>query len=241
LRQKLTIVALGIYWPTFFVFAHIPIPERIREAGVSDKCLHLLAYMILTFLLWNSVRPGVKVRWRKASWLVLLGVLAYAVVDEWSQGLIGRSCDVRDLAADVIGAVAALVLMSFVSFRPAGLVVTACTIFGIANVSRVNLSDVIPVASSAFYFVAYGALTTFWMECAGLMPVGGRVSARWIALAVGVPVVFLAAVSGSSVVLRRTVSGQSVMLSLAGIGVAALIVMLTARRCSKEEGERAHQ
>jgi len=160
-------------------------------------------------------------------------------MDELTQGLVGRSCDPRDLVADVIGTAGALGLMSFLSFRRAGLVVTACTIFGIANVSRVNLADVIPVASSAFYFVAYGALTAFWMECADLTGVVGESKVRWAAWSVGVPVVLLAVVCGSSIILRRTVSAESVMLSLGGIVAAALIVVLASRRGRKAGREEA--
>ncbi len=49
-QQKVTIISLVSYWLTLFILTHIPIPLFVREAGVSDKSLHLLAYLILVFL-----------------------------------------------------------------------------------------------------------------------------------------------------------------------------------------------
>ena len=51
LRRKLTVIVLALYWPSLFILAHIPIPKVVREADVSDKSLHFLAYLLLTFLL----------------------------------------------------------------------------------------------------------------------------------------------------------------------------------------------
>ena len=56
-RQKGVIAALAFYWPAVFAIAHVPIPEVVRQARMSDKSLHLLVYMILTFLLQSAIRP----------------------------------------------------------------------------------------------------------------------------------------------------------------------------------------
>jgi len=63
-QQKIIIILLAFYWPILFILAHIPIPQYVRKAGVSDKSLHFLAYLILTFLLWFAIRPDEKVKWR---------------------------------------------------------------------------------------------------------------------------------------------------------------------------------
>ncbi len=227
LRQKLTILILAIYWPAFFVLTHIPIPESIRRAHVSDKCLHVLGYMVLTFLLWYAFKPQRKVRWREASpWLVVLVVLLYGIADEVIQGFVGRSCDVRDLAADMIGAIVGLSVMSFFTFWPAALVVTGCVIFGISNVSKVNLANVIPFVSSSFHLFAYGALTTIWIRHMQLFDSHNKPRLKSLALALGMPIAFLAFVSFSSIALGRTVSLRDTMLSLLGIGLAVLVLAI---------------
>ena len=66
-RRKWTIVLLGVYWPALFISSHIPIPEMVEQAGVSDKTLHFLAYLILAFLLWVSLSREGKLRWRAAA------------------------------------------------------------------------------------------------------------------------------------------------------------------------------
>ena len=65
LRHKLSIILLAVYWPTFFIASHIPVPGLVREAGVSDKALHFLAYLTLAFLFWATFSPECKVNWRK--------------------------------------------------------------------------------------------------------------------------------------------------------------------------------
>ena len=96
-RQKLGMLSLAIYWPTLFIVSHIPIPTVVRKAGVSDKGLHFLAYLILVFLLWFVLNPHRKVRWPRAGvWWVFLALVAYGVVDELLQGYLGRSCDIGD-------------------------------------------------------------------------------------------------------------------------------------------------
>jgi VanZ family protein len=97
-QQKISACVLILYWPALFVLAHVPIPRVVREADVSDKSLHFLAYLILTFLIWSAVSGDRKVRWRRAApWLVLFVIAVYGIFDEWLQTYISeRSCDVRD-------------------------------------------------------------------------------------------------------------------------------------------------
>ena len=83
LQRKITVLVLALYWPALFISAHIPIPRVVREANVSDKGLHFLAYLVLTFLLWFAVLGNQKVNWRKAAaWWMLLFIIGYGVVDE---------------------------------------------------------------------------------------------------------------------------------------------------------------
>jgi len=85
-RQKAVVAVLVLYWPTLFVLAHIPVPQVVRRAHVYDKSLHLLAYMILTFLLWSAIKPLERVCWRRAAvWCLLAGVVPTAqAASTWS-------------------------------------------------------------------------------------------------------------------------------------------------------------
>ena len=103
-RQKLTIISLLIYWPAIFIVLHIPIPDLIYQANVSDKALHFLVYLILASLLWFAARPEDKVNWRKRRvWWVVLAAVIYGVTDEITQCMVGRSCDIADFFANIAG------------------------------------------------------------------------------------------------------------------------------------------
>ena len=149
-RQKLITVALIFYWPSLFIVAHIPIPQLVRKAHVSDKSLHFIAYLLLVFLFWFALNPECKVNWRKAAaWWVLLVIAGYGVVDELLQGCMsGRSCDVRDYIANLTGIVTGLILFSLLNFWLALLTVSGITIFTLTNVARANLTDLVPITNA---------------------------------------------------------------------------------------------
>jgi len=163
-RQKVTIILLLFYWPAIFILAHIPIPRLVYKAQVSDKGIHFLAYLILVFLLWFAISPNKKVSWRKAAvWWVLLVVIWYGVFDEWLQGYVGRNPDVMDFFADLAGALTSLILLSVFTFWPAALLVTGTIIFGITNITRANLAELVPVTNAIFYLFAYAIFSMLWI------------------------------------------------------------------------------
>lgn len=88
-----------------FVLTHTPPSKDPFHAWwLNDKVLHLIGYFILGFLtVWMIGRPGSGRRWR-ASALGFAGLLAYAVMDETTQPLVGRSCELSDWLADAVGA-----------------------------------------------------------------------------------------------------------------------------------------
>ncbi len=234
LRHKVTVALLAIYWPVFFIFAHIPFPDKIRAAGVSDKGLHFLAYMVLTFLLWFSLRPNDRARWRDCwPWLVLVIVLLYALVDEATQGLIGRSCDVRDVIADAVGAVGALVLVSLSGFWPAALTLVGIVLFGAANVTRVNLADVIPVCSSAFHVAGYATFTALWIQWKRLIPTGAVPSMKQLLSTLSLPLGFLGGVTASAAILQRDVSVRDTGLSVVAVAATVAVFAIRATYHSK--------
>jgi len=78
-----------------------PWPEL--TIGRRDKLMHLLAYFGLT-LLWSLVFRG----WHRPSWAffagMVAGIAAFGATDELTQMLVpGRSCELFDWTADIIG------------------------------------------------------------------------------------------------------------------------------------------
>jgi len=235
LQRKITVIVLALYWPALFIFAHIPIPEVVLEADVSDKSLHFLAYLILTFFLWFSIRGDQKVHWRKAAaWWILLLMVGYGVVDELLQGVVaGRNCDVRDFFVDVAGTLVGLILFSFVAFWPAALIVAGVFIFGMTNVSRANVAEMLPVTSAVFYLIVYAVFTMLWLKSLKYYwPRLGsrRISIQWVMLALAAPVVLLLTVKLASVALDRTFILRDMLISGAGIGVVVAAASFIAAR-----------
>ena len=229
-QQKIMTILLVLYWPTLFVFAHIPVPQVVRQAGVSDKSLHFLAYLILAFLLWFAVSGGKRVNWRKAApWRVLLTLLVYGILDEWSQSYVaGRSCDVLDFFADLAGTLTGLAVFSVLTLWPAGLLVTATVIFGMTNIAQANMAQLLPVASATFHLFAYALFSIFWVPCIDLFPPTTclrRTEARWLMAALAGPTTLLLAVKVVSIILRKEFAPLEMIVSAGAI----LAVVTTAR------------
>jgi len=187
-RQKLTIISLLVYWPGVFILAHIPIPQLVYKAQVSDKSLHFLAYLVLVFLLWFAISPDKKVNWRKATvWWVLFVVVWYGVVDELLQGYVGRNCDVTDFFADLAGTLAGLILFSFFTFWPVLLVVMGTTIFALTNLTRANLAELLPITNAMFHLFAYGFFTMLWLQYIHLFLPMKAPKPKWMIAALALP------------------------------------------------------
>jgi len=230
-RQKLTIISLLLYWPIIFILAHIPVPRLVREAGVSDKSLHFLAYLVLVFLLWFVIRPDRKVNWRRATvWWVLLVIVWYGVVDELLQGfVVGRSCDVMDFFANLTGVLAGLILFTFLTFWPALLVVTGIVIFVSANLTRANLADLLPpVANVPFHLFAYAFFTVLWIRHIHHFLSLKAPKPKWIMAALALPTGFLLAVKLFSVISGKNFAVQDAIFSAVGVATVVGITYLAA-------------
>lgn len=227
-RQKLIIIALLIYWPAIFILGHVPIPELIRKAGVSDKVLHFLTYLILLFLLWSAISPDMKVKWRRAAaWWVLLVTVWYGVVDEVLQGfVVGRSCDVMDFFADLAGVTAGLIIFTFFTFWPAFLVVTGITIFALTNLTRVNLADLMPVTNAAFYLFAYPFFTLLWIQNMHILSPLKPPESKWLILASVPPIGLLLTVKVFSIISDRGGRLQDTIIAAVGIAAAVFTIYL---------------
>jgi len=229
-RQKLTIISLLLYWPTIFILAHIPVPQLVREAHVSDKSLHFLAYLVLVFLLWFAIRPDEKVNWRRAAmWWPLLVIVWYGVIDELLQGfVVGRSCDVMDFFADLTGAFAGLILFTFLTFWPALLVITGINIFVLTNLTRANLTELLPITNAMFHLFAYGFFTVLWIHHIHLFLSLKAPKPKWLIVALAPPIGFLFAVKLFSIVSGKNFVVQDVIIAVVGIASVVVIVYLTA-------------
>ncbi|MDT8302366.1 MAG: VanZ family protein [Sedimentisphaerales bacterium] len=222
--RKVTIILLVLYWPAFFILAHIPVPGLVRKAGVSDKSLHFLAYLILVFLLWFAVSGDKKVNWRRAGvWWVFLVVLGYGIVDELLQGVVGRNCDVKDMVADLAGTLAGLILFSIFSFWPAALLVAAAVIFGITNIARANLAELVPVAYAIFHLFAYAIFTMLWIQYMHLSLSLKPPKLKWLLSALAGPMGLLLTVKLFSIALGKVLELQEIIISV----VALLAVVVT--------------
>lgn len=232
-QQKVTILALVLYWPTLFVLAHIPVPEVVREAGISDKSLHFLTYMILTFLLFSAVQPGSKLTWRRtAPWLTLVVVLSYAICDEYLQRFVaGRFMDARDLVADAAGALAALALLSVFSFWPGLSIVTGTSIYTLAVFTRANVTELLPVTSTVFQLATHGLFTLLWIACLRASFGRKKLDRRWVVASVSAPLGLLLATKASALILGRALEAWDVVAAAAGIvgTVAACFALGRAR------------
>ena len=229
-QQKTAACILLLYWPALFVLAHIPIPHAVQEADVSDKSLHFLAYLILTFLIWSTVGGDRKVKWRRAApWLVLFVIVVYGILDEWLQSYVaGRSCDVRDFFMDLAGALAGLILSSFLTFWPAGLLVAATFIFGITNVTRANLADLLPVTNAVFHLLAYAILTVLWIQCIYLFFAAKAPKTKWLILVLAGPTGFLIIVKLFSVIVGKDFALSDIIISFVAIAAVVTVFYLSA-------------
>ncbi len=228
-RSKLTIISLLLYWPGIFILAHIPVPQVVYKAGVSDKSLHFLIYLILVFLFWFAISPNKKVDWRRpAVWWVLFVVVWYGVVDEVLQKYVGRTCDVKDFTADLMGTLAGLVLFSFFTFWPVALVVAGTVIFTVTNFTRANLADLVPIANAMFSLFGYGFLTILWIENMSIFLELKAPKFRWIIAALALPLCFLLMVKSYSVVLGKDFGGRDAVVAVAGITAVVATTYLTA-------------
>jgi len=240
-QQKIAACVLVLYWPALFVLTHIPIPHVVQEADVSDKSLHFLAYLILTFLIWSAVSGDRKVKWRRAApWLVLFVIVVYAILDEWLQIYVaGRSCDIRDFFMNLAGALAGLILSSFLTFWPAALLVVATFIFGVTNVTRANLADLLPVTNAVFHLFAYAILTVLWIQCTHLFLAVKAPKAKWLILALAGPTGFLIIVKLFSAIAGKDFVLSEIIISFGAIAAVVtvfyLIALFRKRQGSKSE------
>jgi len=109
---------LIFYWLLILTLTSLP-GNEMPDFKINDKIEHFLAFGGLGFLLFLSLRVQDKFSWfKKLPWLfTILIVAAYAAFDELHQLFIpGRSCDIKDWIADMIGVTIGVVAMAIMIF-----------------------------------------------------------------------------------------------------------------------------
>jgi hypothetical protein len=223
-RHKAVLLVLGIYWPVIFWLTHIPVPDVARQSGMSDKTMHVLAYFVLTFLVWFAVSPYQKARWNRLKvWVVLATVIGYAAIDEYLQGYVGRSVDIQDFIADVFGVALALGMLSIFGFWSAMLMFSAVFIFIISN--RSNLLLLYPQyhLNAVFHFTAYTAFELIWIQYLERRsnPPSGR--SLWLMTSLAMPVLLLFGVKVTAAFFDRPFGWIDIATGLFGMCAAILI------------------
>jgi hypothetical protein len=233
-------LCLMLYWPTLFVLTHMPMPASIHAAQVGDKWLHFVAYFLLVLLIWGVVKPQEAVRWnRAAAWWVLLVLLCYGALDEWSQGWVrGRTADLGDFYADLGAALAGLMLLSVLSFWPAWLTAGALAIFIVSVCAKGDLTEKLPLTTVLVHVISFSLFTLLWLACLSSAPrseaePGGAFWRRlgpapgharaWCGRALALPLILLATVK-----LGTWVTGRDFPLVEVGTAAAAVSVCVMA-------------
>ena len=223
-RQKLTIISLLIYWPILCLLSHIPIPKLVYQARVSDKAIHVLAYLILTFLLWFAVNPGSKVNWRKAIvWWILLAIAIYSAADEFTQSMVGRGSEFADFFANMTGVLLALIFSTLFVFWPAFLIVTGMSIFLVTNLAKANISELLPIGNLAFHLAGYALFTALSIRCINQYMPLKKGTMKWLLSAWSLPMALLLIVKVASVIIGKEFEKRDVIVSFAAI--TAVVVM----------------
>ena len=224
-RQKITIVALVFYWIVLAVVTHIPIPQIVYRAQVSDKWLHFLAYMNLVFLLWFSISPDRKASLRRGVvWLIFFATVAYGGLDELLQPYVGRSKDVWDFLAHAAGVSTGLIMFVFLPFWQTLLAVSAITIFGLTNLAKADLSKLVPISDAVFHILAYGGFALVWAQFMNLyLPL--RTAFTRFSLSVGVPIGFLLVTKAGSLLLNRHFAMTDLTFSVLAIVVSTIVAL----------------
>ena len=231
----MTILLTG-YWIAIFILTHIPIPQIIYKANVSDKTLHFVAYLIFTFLLWAAISPDKKINWRKLTiWWVIPVLIAYGAIDEWLQQYVNRSTDLTDFFANMKGVAAGLILLSFLEFKSCFIMVTGISILAITTLAKENLGELMPKIYSTFHLLGYGFFAQLWIW--KLCQYRNKINLtqlKWIILAYAFALGFLAAVILTAKLTGRYFELKNIIIAFAAISVTVAVNVLVLALSNKE-------
>ena len=131
-----------------------------------------------------------------------------------------------DIVANIAGAFTGLILFSFFTFWPAALLVTGTVIFGITNITRANLAELVPVTNAMFHLFAYPIFSMLWICYIHLFLSLKPPKFKWLMAALAGPTVLLLTVKLFSVILGKGFGLREVIVSLVGIAATITIIYL---------------
>jgi hypothetical protein len=234
-RHKYILWSLGIYWPVLFTLTHIPVPAIAGQSGMSDKTMHLLAYLVLVFFVWLAISPYEKVRWNRAKvWIVLAIIVWYGAFDEWLQGRVGRQMELADFLHDLYGALLGLGILSVLTFWPALLTVSSIFIFFITD--RSVLLNLYPqlYLNTAFHLTAYATLTLIWIQHLDRDNRFRKSHPTWPLIALSLPITLLAAVKGVGLYYAKPFWWVDIATAIFGIAATVLVSYLAFLAATKK-------
>ena len=102
-KPRLARAGLWLYWPGIFIISHIPKDYVPKDITVSGARVHLVAYFVLTLLVFLNAGLGYNIHLRsKKTWLLVGLIAIYATLDEFLQHFIqGRYASGIDWAVDM--------------------------------------------------------------------------------------------------------------------------------------------
>ena len=195
---------------------------------MSDKLMHLLAYLVLVFFVWLAISPYEKVRWNRAKvWIVLAVVVWYGAMDEWIQGYVGRQVELMDFIWDTAGVLLGLGILSVLSFWPALLAVSGIFIFAITDRSvLLNLYPQIHL-NTTFHLTAYATFTLIWIQHLDRDGKFRKSHPTWPLIALSLPIGLLAIIKLSGYFFyNRPLWWVDIATALFAIAVTVLISYL---------------
>jgi VanZ family protein len=93
---------LVLWWAFLLLMTHLPKPPPLGPE-MNDRTAHLVAYSTLALLVYLNLRARGRAP-ALAAMLTIAAVIVSGALDEWTQPLTGRTCDLLDWCADVAGA-----------------------------------------------------------------------------------------------------------------------------------------
>ena len=110
-RVRKVMLALSVLaWLGAFSVSHIPADVMHEIKTPSDTTLHMSGFAILAGLFLLAL-AAFNVRTMRRSIIVLAVMALYAALDERTQPLVNRVCDVRDWYADMAGSIIVVIVL----------------------------------------------------------------------------------------------------------------------------------
>ena len=114
-KKRYVYYPLLVYWLILLGLTSYP-TNSMPKFGIGDKFEHLIAYLLLSILLYltfHSQNKYKKLKGNPALFTIIVSFF-YAIIDELHQYYIpGRYCDLLDLVSNFIGVLLAVTMVAF--------------------------------------------------------------------------------------------------------------------------------